>query len=461
MLSWIPGKPIFPFFKNFRYVLLWILPFVISCSTASSLQPQINSLVIAGKFNQAVKILETHPEAYGANSELLYLLDRALVEHMARRYKESISLFEKAKQKFDELYTKSVTRIATSWIVNEYTSPYRGEDFERVLINIFQALNYAALGDIEEALVEARDVDSLLKAVNRQYPSNKSNVYREDAFARFLMGILYESALTHKDLNDAHISYTQAADIYERIYVPEYHLQIPQILKENILTTAQYMGKDEFEKYQDRYGPIPFLSLEEKSRAVEVYLIQYSGLAPLKFQDNIPIPLPEGYVTKMAFPKYHERYFDKADSQLVAQDSQGQLFTAPTEMGQDLSAIATKDLESRRLRIMAKAALRPMAKYALERQAQEKIEKEHGQTPSVWFQSAGNLYNVFSEQADLRSWQTLPAQIRMARVILRPGVYTFFVKNLDGQGGVLGQIHLGELELQAGEKRFFIIRTSQ
>ena len=40
----------------------------------------------------------------------------------------------------------------------------------------------------------------------------------------------------------------------------------------------------------------------------------------------------------------------------------------------------------------------------------EKLEKSHGKTTSLWFKYISNLYNITSEQADLRSWQTLPHQ---------------------------------------------------
>ena len=64
-------------------------------------------------------------------------------------------------------------------------------------------------------------------------------------------------------------------------------------------------------------------------------------------------------------------------------------------------------------------------------------------------QYAGSLYNVFSEQPDLRSWQTLPARIRVARLIVKPGAYEVSA----------GSESLGQVTLGAGEKKFFVVRT--
>ena len=123
-----------------RWVLVLFLPLIVSCASAPTIQPQINGLVVAEKFDRAAKLLDSQSQtkSYGSNNELLYLLDRGMVYHLAGNYPESIKTFAAAKQKYDELYTKSLTKIAATWLVNDYNAPYRGEDFERVMINIFQ-----------------------------------------------------------------------------------------------------------------------------------------------------------------------------------------------------------------------------------------------------------------------------------------------------------------------------------
>lgn len=445
-----------------KWFILLFLPLVTSCASAPTIQPQVNSFVVAEMFQRAAKILDSQPQPYGPNNELLYLLDKGYVLHMTGDYPASIQAFEQAKHVFDDLYTKSLTKVATTWLVNDYSAPYRGEDFERVMINIFQALNYAASGNLEEALVEARDVDSVLSSINLQYKAEQKNVYREDAFARFLMGILYEAGMNNADYNDSYISYTKASQIYEKDYQSNYELFTPGILKENMLTMARFMGKEEFEEYREKFKDVEFKSLDEKNTMAEVYLIQYNGLVPIKLQNNYLIPLPDGYVTKFAFPVYYERQYDIQTSRLNARnDELGKTFQAETEVGEDIGAIAKKNLEARRLCVMAKAALRPMAKYALERAGEGKVKEKAGDTAAVWYRTASSLYNVFTEQADLRSWQTLPAQIRIGRLLLKPGAYVLSVTNLDEKGCEINQVDLGEAQLKAGDKKFFIIRTAR
>jgi len=433
------------------YFKIFILAFIFSsCATSPMIQPQINSLVVAEQFDYALKLLENNEQSYGSNNRLLYLLDYGLVLHYAGRYQESIMVFEQAKMEFDKMITVSLSRQAGTWLMNDNTAPYRGEDFERVMINVFQALNFAALNKFEEALVEARNADSKLSLFNRQYERDQKNVYKEDAFARLLMGIMYEAVGTRADLNDAHISYAKAVKIYEEDYELFYGIPTPRILKENILATAKFMGSEEYDYFGKKFEGTPFVSLSEKQHKAELYLIQYHGYSPVKHQTAIPIPLPGGYLTKFTFPKYEVRKNPHVEGVFKAVGQNEVSIDFDLEKGEDLSAIAIQNLDNRKVRVIAKAALRAFGKYSVERIQENHIEGKYGKDTAKWFRYVSSLYNIHSEQADLRSWQTLPAGIRLSRIIVDPGEYgIFFNENL-----------LEHVRCKPGEKRFIVVRTA-
>lgn len=433
--------------KKFRFAI--ILIFLSSCATAPLVQPQVNGLVVAERFDRALNVLENHKEGYGKNNELLYLLDKGLVLHLAGRYKESIPVFEEAKLKFEQLYTKSISQIAGTWVYNDYAAPYYGEDFERVMVNIFQALNFAVIGDYQEALVEARDVDSILNAINSQYPSDQKNVYREDAFARFLMGILYESLGDLININDAYISYRKAIDIYENDYRKNYNVAPPRMLIENLLAAAQVIDPNAYQEYLLKYH-IKFVPIPQKQERAEVYLIHYNGLSPLKYQSSIVFPLPGGHISKIAFPRYKKRIYTEEKSYLTAIDDNKKRFRRHAELGEDIAGVALKNLDNRKVRVMAKAILRPAGKYFVERAGEDAVRKK-SETAANGVRFAGGIYNIYSEQSDLRAWQTLPAEIRIARLILPSGDYEL----------KLDALSLGRVSLKAGEKKFILKRTSQ
>lgn len=447
---------------SFKVIFIISLIFLLSaCVSFSKIQPQVDNMVLVNNYERALEVLKDNSNTYGKNNQLLFLLDKGYIQHLAGRYKESIETFDKAKLKFDELYTKSISKIAATWIINDYSAPYHGEDFESVLINIFQALNYAMLGNYADALVEAREVDSKLNAINGQYQDNQKNVYKEDAFARFLMGIFYEAGNTKADLNDAFISYEKAEKIYNNDYKNNYDLGAPNILKENLLTTSRFMGFSEFGKYREKFKDFKFVSLEDKKNTAEVYLIQYNGLAPVKIEESVLVPMPDGHIIKIAFPKYRSRIYGINTSRLLAKNVKGEVFQADTELGENIGAIAIKNLENRKCRFIAKTIARSTGRYLIEKKQEKGIKKKFGKVSEEWFRFFSNIYNLIIEQADLRCWQTLPDQIRISRLILLPGEYEVSVENFSSNGSHLGEFKLEKVTLNADQKKFFLLHASR
>ncbi|MFB6259448.1 MAG: hypothetical protein ABEJ96_04040, partial [Thiohalorhabdaceae bacterium] len=64
-------------------------------------------------------------------------------------------------------------------------------------------------------------------------------VFREDAYARYLAGVLYEKS---GDLDDARIAYRKAAELYEAGYSEQYHLD-ENMAQQAWLDTVRIMRK--------------------------------------------------------------------------------------------------------------------------------------------------------------------------------------------------------------------------
>ena len=440
------------FHKFFLTVLGGLAVSLSSCASVMTVQPQVSRLASSGRYDQALAVLEDRARVYGKKNQLLFLLEKGMVLHLNGQHRDSIAVFEDAKQREEELYTESLSKITASWVVNDYALPYHGEDFERVMVNIFQALNFAVLQDFESALVEARDVDVKLAAINGQYPPGQKNVYREDAFARLLAGMLYESAGSYSDLNDAFISYEKAYQAYTSDYREQYGLEPPRVLQENLCTMALWMGGAAVEQYQDLLPEHGCMSLKDKNQKGEVIIIQYHGAVPVKRPESVLVPLPGGYVSSFSFPKYDAVRSNGDGLRLVsARNQQGGVFQSETELVEDVSHIARKNLADRKVRTLIKGVARPVGRYFIEKHIENKIADKHGKDESRWFPILASLFNLAVEQADLRSWQTLPGEIRMARFILSPGHYAFYLDE---------DVLLGKFTLAPGQKKFILFRST-
>ncbi len=432
-----------------------------SCATYRSTEAKLDDLVARGNIKEASVFLESQKKSYGKNQELLYLFDHGYINHIQGECKQSIISFADAKKLYDQLYTKSISRTLASWVTNDYALEYRGEDFERVMVNVFQSLNYILLDDLQGALVEARQADEVLKLINSRYDEKSKNVYKEDAFCRLLTGIIYEASLNNKGYNDAYIAYNKAKDIYEEDYAKNYSVRVPLFLKENLLSAADFMGQDVLVQYKNKYPDVRFVSLKEKQKKAEVYLIQYNGFSPVKEEIDIPIPLPEGYIMNLAFPRYEKRQYSVVRSEFVAQLSDSVSIKIPTELVQDITAIAVLNLENRRGRTIAKVLAQAAGKYFSERAIEEQIAQGAGNDAAVGFKVLSSLYNIFTNRADLRSWSTLPGEIRVARLLLDPGVYNLKLLNFDSNANQVEKVDIANINLTAGQKKFFLVRTAK
>ena len=301
-------KPYNPENRSFALLLVVTSTFLflaslLGCGISRELTATVDELNAKGEYTQARVYVEEHAKDYGKRNRLLYQLDRGMLAFSAGEFREAIQAFEEAELIMDELYTISLSQEATTFLINDNTAPYRGEDFESVMVNLFLALSYANLSQIEEALVEARKVDSKLTAINLQYSESQKNGYQEDPFARLLMGILYEMGQSSDDLNDAYISYSLALQGYEAEY-QRFGLAIPDMLVENALSAAEFMGEEEEKRLRERFPTQQYLPLVERKEMAEVFGLHLNGRAPVKEADLVVLPMPDGFLVKLAFPGY-------------------------------------------------------------------------------------------------------------------------------------------------------------
>jgi hypothetical protein len=437
-------------FKGPRNLLV-CLALVLSAACAPARQEaRLDSYLAQEQYDEADRFLEESKDGYGNRNAVLYALDRAMVLHLAGRYGESNRFLDAAERRIEELYTKSVTTGAGAMLTNDNLLPYEGEDFEKVMINLIAALNYVYLGQWDEALVEARKVDHKLNLINDRY--DKKNVYKEDAFARYLTGILYEAK---GELNDAFIAYRKAYDTYQD-YRKNYGTPLPPTLPPDLLRVTAALGlNEEHEFYREKFSKTAWLRQKELSRRAELIFIGYDGLPPVKEDFFIDAPIPDGqgglYVLRVALPRFVPQPTDLAYAEVRVVDARGTAVSQRTFLAEDITAIAAKNLEDRIGRITAKAIARATAKYVASREIRKMAKDD---SLSQFLADVGtNVYSIASEQSDKRSWRTLPGQVRMARLAVPPGAYTVTVEYYSTTQSRIGRKEY-PVVLKAGEKRF-------
>jgi len=283
-------------------------------------------------------------------------------------------------------------------------------------------------------------------------------VYKEDGFIRFVMGALYEA---EGEINDAFISYRKAEAIYTSDYLPNYGVRPPTFLVEDLLTAAGAMDfYDEVAEIQSEYPGVEPISFAEKMAQAEVFFIHYNGVGPEKVGRYFFAGMPDGFVVTIAYPEFEKRRYRISHGEITLRNlGSGQSYRFPTVLMEDIAAIAVTNLENRISRIKAKAIARATAKYLASKAAVKAAEGEGRELLSLIVKVSANVVSLATEQADVRQWRLLPAEIRVGKTLIAPGEYSGKVEFVDSGGAVISSREIAPFSIKKREKRFFILRT--
>lgn len=414
--------------KALRCLAAALSLFLLSCAPSMEFYRDVEEYAEQGKYTNAIEQVKQNASGYGDKSTVLYELDLGLLYHYAGELDSSTHHFFAAEKEIEELYTKSVSLAVLSFVLNDNILPYEGEDFERVLVNVFLALNYAEQGLSDDALVEARKVDLKLREYAKQYDGK--NTYQEDGFIRYIAGVLYESG---GEINDAFISYRKAYDTYQT-YAKEYDTPAPPFLLDDLVRTATLLSfTEEKEKYLDLGGK-EFVQSDRDNGSVVV--VAYAGKGPVKEEQRPTVTIPDSSGTlhtfQIALPRFQPRYRGGRSYEVTAASS-GDTVTARTVVAEDITAIASKVLEERLDLIYLKSGGRAVLKFLAAEKAKSEMSKgSDSKVRNVLGSIAIDLFVGATEQADTRTWRTLPGEIQLARIHLPPGDHTLSVRSSDG-----------------------------
>ncbi len=420
------------------------------CATYSTSFSTVEQQLAGRKYGDALNTIEK--SAKDKRDRVLYLLNKGMVQRMNGDYVASNQSLEAAKQEMERLYAASISENALSFVINDATVSYAGDDYEQVLVHLYMALNYLELGQRDEARVEALQVDTKLREIAEKFPESK---FTEDALSRYLSGMIYEEL---GERSDAMIAYRKAYEAYKK-YQVNFSVPVPPMLKLDLLRLAQQQGlKDELAQYQKEFGMAPQKVDAGTAQADgELVFILNDGLAPIKREEVIatwaPPPAVAAEAAKsprkvhtatptppvlvnIALPYYESRPERVVSARISVAGKQ-----ADTQMMEDIDAIARASLRARMPAITARAVARAVAKAAIQESVDKAGQKGNANNNDAGARLVASLLvraaSLATERADTRSWLTLPANVQMARLPLQAGRYDVTVELLGRDAQVL------------------------
>jgi hypothetical protein len=429
---------------------------VSGCVTYSSSFTAIEPQLAAQQYDRALQTLEK--QGYTPRDEVLYLLNQGMLRRMNGDYAGSNLSFEAAQKRMDALAATSVSETTLTFVINDATSSYVGEEHEQVLLHLYKALNYLDLHQLDEARVEILQVDVRLREISGKFSAAQ---YTDDAFAYYLTGMIYEET---EEWSDALIAYRDAYKAYLK-NSGNNPAAVPRMLQYDLLRLTQRQGlKAELEQYKKEFGITRWSTVAERREQGELVFIFNNGLAPIKREHSVMVPDPSiNHLIRISLPYYESRPVTATGAHVSAwplvpsvEEAGLAASSTSTELMEDIDAIARKNLDAKMPAIKLRAIARAAAKRAVSRAAQQaaRDSNDRNNAMAALILSFGvEATTILTETADTRSWLTLPHDIQLARLPLPPGSYVVRVDFIGYGGQVIGTREY-PVTIERGRKRY-------
>lgn len=426
--------------------IVCLVPLLFSCASYNNRIGTYYDQVVSNQYDKAFTALDHNKLLLRKRNRLLYLFEKGKMAHLMKQYDSSNLFFNEADLFIEDAHT-STRDLALGTLLNPMMETYKGEDFEKFMVHYYKALNYLGLGQVDEAMVEARRI-SLRSYAQQDKTGEKSNRYSDDAFALMLQGIIYEQ---NGDMNNAFISYRNAVDLFLKNKNSWYGVNLPEQLKQDLLRTAAANG---FIEEVQHYSTLLNTSLQPatKSTGGELILFWENGLAPVKQEQNFFFALTKDGLGNFTFtdasgtvnvPFIFDTKLDK--NSIKAEDlrslrvafpqylEQPVYYTQGTvsvnnvqygfEQAENINDLAFATLKERFVKDMTKTLSRLAIKKIAEATARaNKSEKDKDEREAI--AAAIQVFSFVTEKADTRNWQSLPHTILYTRIPLQPGSNT-------------------------------------
>ncbi len=403
-------------------LFLCILSLVLSLSSCASSRDfsKIDASIQAGDFsNASIQIEEDKNKLYDKTDKVLYALDSGLVSHYNKDYEQSNKSLSEAEKLMAEYYAISITQTIGSFILNDNVIDYAGEDFEDIYVNLFMALNYIQLGDIEGAFVEIRRFNNKLTLLSTKYTHALEQARQQTS----LEGYNADAFLSEAQGSDTIEFYDSAFARYVSLLLYRSSGQMDSAaIDKKFIETAFYTQSQLYPFSVPKAVEEEFTIPNDKER---LNVFCYTGTAPEKTEEVLRLPgIVENTWFKLSLPIMHTNSSSITAITVEAMDENGNTVTNTLERIESIENIAVDTFQQRQGLIYLKALLRSISKTAVNAGVTSAMEQSQAAAWASLFNLAANVFTEFSEQADIRASRYFPALVWVGGLNVDKGLYT-------------------------------------
>lgn len=423
-----------------------VIPLLLILTSCASIQTQISHYEDIDReftnrnYKRAIsEIVEAKKEGkYEEKDKVLYYLDIGIALHNAKEYEKSNKFLSIAEQAIEENFTKSISKLATSMILNDNVLDYPGEDYEDIFTNILMSLNYIHLNNLEDAMVEVRRIDVKLSKLQDKYRGVANKLSKTKENVKFKVGqtnLRYSALGSYLSmLSYLHFGKYDDARIDRERVEKSTPAKMSGFLDEVFETPARGKGP---------LYPICFIGKSPVKNPLELSL----DLNPDLNLGRITIPGEEKPTLFFRYEGEEDLHFKFAVPTITDRDSRIERirilvngkFKGEMHYLEDFGNVARMTFEVKKPIIYLRAGLRTFLKAMLDKKATEEIDKKTEDKKIL-----GAILKIFvdvatdiTESADLRCWRTMPGHSYVGKIELSPGTYNITFEYLNSRGKVI------------------------
>jgi hypothetical protein len=422
----------------------------------------MDRLLAKADYSTAItKIEQAKEKSYAYKNRVIYYLDLGMLYHWNGEYQKSNEMLEKAERGIEEHFTKSLSRSASSLIMNDNLLAYAGEDYEDIYLNVFKALNYLALDLTDEAFVEVRRIDHKLVQLESKYDkvAQKMNraeeahetfvpgksYFQESALGRYLSMMLYRNDYkwdgARIDLDKIKRGWKLQPDIYT-FSMPDFSLalkrQSPSKARLNVIA---FNGRGPEKKASTFY-----IHTEENIIVLAGSSENYLGKQNLSGFNIIPWDgINEGYHFKLQLPSMQKEPSEVDRIEVVIDG----ISTQNLQPIESLENAAVETFGIQKPLLYLKTATRAVAKGLAAEKAKQNMTQNMDDGFAFFTRLAADLLIDTTENADLRISRFFPAQASVREIHLNEGTYDIRINYYDQTNRLLHTDERTEVRLEA------------
>ncbi|HEY5345637.1 MAG TPA: hypothetical protein VIK62_04770 [Verrucomicrobiae bacterium] len=420
------GKSIVKKFAQF------VLPVaaVVLLSTGCQTYEQQNKAIVywhQGDLTNAVAEATKEANANANNKDaIIWRLEEATTLRAAGKYEESNTAFDQAQAKIDDYSQKAKVRVgqeAGALLSNQANLDYEGRSYDGIMLNTYRALNYLALGQVDNARPE------IIRAYQRQQDAVDANKRRiqntQDEAAKDKdkakinqaeQNPQFQSQLQNSmtNINDIHVyaDYVNPFTVYlDGLYFMVNAADASDLERahKSLERAASFVPDNDYVK-QDLATADDLVNA--KPLLPTTYVIFETGCAPERDQVRIDIPIIISKVSYIgaAFPtiKPQGNY-----QHVLTVTANGTNYN--TQIICSMDSIVTLDYKNELPVVITKTIAATITKAVAAYAANQAAQQAGGDLAGLFMQLGTAAFQMAVNIADTRTWTTLPKEFQICR----------------------------------------------